>query len=421
MITFIGSPLWIPLLVFALIVVPFVLLDTWNRGVLPGSRFLSKGEGVSLLVLRVFGVDKNTFSLFSKLGQQWQFVGPQLTIVDPTYARFELRQTRNTYILIGLAPLIFILGFSVGDLKFLFEMLKMAPIVFLWVYLPFWLFYLYRSFKNIKHQFARTPEALQQRIEFESTADSLLSTRYQQGTLYCYDNLWRTALGKLVANTQLVLMDLRHFSATNKGCEYEIRYLLNQFPLERAVFLIDSSTDRKLFQEFVQTQWHQLSTDSPNRYMDQPTMTIYHSQQEIKEDVGKITLLLSNAAVTAQENLSAISSEVSEKKERFTENTEQEMLLHPQKLNLAILVGWLIIITGVVLQARYNKDGIEITSGSSVSWFGIIIVMLFRRIKLLLQRDGNLQGLFKGFPWPQAFGLIAGGWIILYLWIGLIN
>jgi hypothetical protein len=51
----------------------------------------------------------------------------------------------------------------------------------------------------------------------------------------------KTSLRRLVRKTSVVLMDLRSFSAKNKGCIYEPGQTLNNIDQGRAVFAIDST------------------------------------------------------------------------------------------------------------------------------------------------------------------------------------
>jgi hypothetical protein len=68
--------------------------------------------------------------------------------------------------------------------------------------------------------------------------------RYRVNECYCYDSTWQQALAALVAQADVVLMDLRGFQARNQGCRYELGVLATASHLQRVVLLFDASTDR---------------------------------------------------------------------------------------------------------------------------------------------------------------------------------
>ncbi|HSG80768.1 MAG TPA: hypothetical protein VLC48_00855, partial [Gemmatimonadota bacterium] len=69
---------------------------------------------MKLLVLRVFGSDKNTSFTFGRLEAFWQYLGPYFTVVDPTYIRYRFRWASPTTLrLLGLGSAFFG-GFLIG-------------------------------------------------------------------------------------------------------------------------------------------------------------------------------------------------------------------------------------------------------------------------------------------------------------------
>ncbi|MDZ4397234.1 hypothetical protein [Hydrogenophaga sp.] len=68
--------------------------------------------------------------------------------------------------------------------------------------------------------------------------------RYRVNECYCYDSTWQQALAALVAQADVVLMDLRGFQARNQGCRHELGVLATASHLQRVVLLFDASTDR---------------------------------------------------------------------------------------------------------------------------------------------------------------------------------
>ena len=68
--------------------------------------------------------------------------------------------------------------------------------------------------------------------------------RYRVNECYCFDSTWQQALAALVAQADVVLMDLRGFQARNQGCRHELGVLATAPRLQRVVLLFDASTDR---------------------------------------------------------------------------------------------------------------------------------------------------------------------------------
>jgi hypothetical protein len=69
--------------------------------------------------------------------------------------------------------------------------------------------------------------------------------RYRVNECYCFDSTWQQALSALVAQADVVLMDLRGFQARNQGCRHELGVLATAAHLQRVVLLFDASTDRQ--------------------------------------------------------------------------------------------------------------------------------------------------------------------------------
>ncbi|WP_300654798.1 hypothetical protein [Hydrogenophaga sp.] len=77
-------------------------------------------------------------------------------------------------------------------------------------------------------------------FDFEPDPDG----RYRVNECYCFDSTWQQALAALVAQADVVLMDLRGFQARNQGCRHELGVLATAAHLQRVVLLFDASTDR---------------------------------------------------------------------------------------------------------------------------------------------------------------------------------
>ena len=68
--------------------------------------------------------------------------------------------------------------------------------------------------------------------------------RYRVNECYCFDTTWQTMLAGLVRKSDLALMDLRGFKATNAGCIHELKALARAPDLQRVIVLYDRHTER---------------------------------------------------------------------------------------------------------------------------------------------------------------------------------
>lgn len=89
--------------------------------------------------------------------------------------------------------------------------------------------------------------------------------RFRIKDFFCYDDTWKMVLSRLVHESEVVLMDLRSFSAENAGCKFEIAALIDLIPIERVIFVIDKTTDEKYMRQTMMDAWKTISPSSPNR------------------------------------------------------------------------------------------------------------------------------------------------------------
>ena len=76
-------------------------------------------------------------------------------------------------------------------------------------------------------------------FEFEPDTEG----RHRVNECYCHDSTWRDTLARLLALSDVVLMDLRGFQRRNEGCAFELGELARAPRLARVVVLTDAQTD----------------------------------------------------------------------------------------------------------------------------------------------------------------------------------
>jgi hypothetical protein len=161
-----------------------------------------------LLLLRVFGYQARTESLFDRVAQAWRFHGPVQLIAGVDLAM----RTADP-----------------GDLLALLN-------------------------GRLAELYVRTPEDVSNRLaRLDLRADP--DGRFRINEVYCYDNTWRPTLEALLDASDIVLMDLRSFSASNAGCVFELQQLVSRLASDAIVFVCDKTTDLSLLRSILRDAW----------------------------------------------------------------------------------------------------------------------------------------------------------------------
>ena len=154
-----------------------------------------RGRPPTLLVLRVFQQDANVQDLFDRVVERWRITG-------------------NTVLIAGTD-----LADRTIDADDIFTFLD----------------------GRLAERFIHRPGDVARRLaSFEWQPDA--EGRYRVNECYCHDTTWKLALAELLRISDVVLMDLRNFQASNAGCLHELRELASQRGLARVVVLINRDT-----------------------------------------------------------------------------------------------------------------------------------------------------------------------------------
>jgi hypothetical protein len=200
---------------------------TLHAAIWPVLKEARAREPMRLLLLRVYGFGRRSRRLLDLLGTRWRLIGSIDLIAAPDLASRTVEP--STF-----------LEFVRGRLKRLF---------------------------------IRNPDDLKQRIaSLDDKPDP--DARFRINQLFCSDDMWKAAVTHLMGTASLVAMDLRGFGPHRRGCVYELETLLDTVPLDRLVFLIDWSTDRKGLEEILFAHWQRLAADSPNQAVPHPRVRL---------------------------------------------------------------------------------------------------------------------------------------------------
>jgi hypothetical protein len=171
----------------------------WVPLVMGFSRVLHRNPGrpPTLLVLRVFQHDARIQDLFDHVVERWRLTGNTVLIAGTDLVDRTL------------------------DAEDIFSFID----------------------GHLAERFIRSPADVDARLgAFDLAPDA--DGRYRVNECYCHDTTWQRALAALVQRSDVVLMDLRSFSARNQGCRHELGVLARAANIRRVVVLTDADTDR---------------------------------------------------------------------------------------------------------------------------------------------------------------------------------
>ena len=237
---------WLVISLLAFIVYKVVALAGFS---ISGGRISSSQKTPNLLLLRVFALGKRSERLFDRLAMYWRYVGGIRLIAGPDLA------------VATIDPQEF-LDFVSGRLA---------------------------------RQFIDDPQTLDLRIsEINSKPD--FDGQFRVSDFFCYDDTWRLVLSHLVGKSDVVLMDLRGFSAQNSGCIFEIQELINMMPLERVLFIIDDTTDEAFLRQTLQQSWDRIKATSPNLRSASGLLHLFRLERVDDPGIQRLLHVLSDAA-----------------------------------------------------------------------------------------------------------------------------
>lgn len=95
--------------------------------------------------------------------------------------------------------------------------------------------------------------------------DQYVDGSFRTHEIACFENGWRPVVQRLIREASVVLMDLRGFTAQNRGCVYELGLLVNLMPASRVMLLVDSTTDEVELAKTLGEAWAGIRPDSPNQ------------------------------------------------------------------------------------------------------------------------------------------------------------
>jgi hypothetical protein len=258
-----------------------------------------------LVILRVFGSDKNTASVFGTLMSGWRFAGSFLTIADPSFLRYQFSVFSRANATKSLGVTLAIATFA-SVINHLAWILQQLPVHHMdWfinlpdkqrnsvVYAAISVLAVGPLVLYVRRRFLEVPAQAIEKVDAMREARLGVESDYPGSAFYCYDDVWKPAVSKMLDVADVILMDLRGFSAARQGCTYEIGLLLDRFPVNRLLFLIDKTTPKELLFGLIRQRWSVMDLDSPNRKVAQGLIKVFATGPRAARDNKQIEAILS--------------------------------------------------------------------------------------------------------------------------------
>ena len=248
-----------------------------------------------MLVLRVFGIDRQANFTFDGLLTYWRHFGSHYIVVDHTLIKHQ--QTYERWYVPGIfgLTLLFIGSLQIDGLY------ETGSVLFTgrwWVpggVIVLGVLYAYLSVRLVGRRFMKSRVEVDRRIADINANPGNLNLTFRNLSMLCHANVWKHAVAACSEACQVVMMDLRGFIPEKKGCAYEVDFLFDTVPLQRLLFLVDEQAAPAV-ETLLAERWSRLHPDSPNLGLAEPGVRLYVASREDGKDVqGILDTLLDTA------------------------------------------------------------------------------------------------------------------------------
>ena len=228
--------------------------------VMLGARPLPSVPGVArnrLLLLRVFGYQARTESLFDHIAQRWRFRGPVQLIAGTDLAMRTV---------------------DPGDMLAFIS-------------------------GRLRDQYVSSVDEVPERVaHLDMNCDP--DGRFRINELYCLHDTWQPTIQALLAMTDVIVMDLRGFTKDRKGAQFELQHIVTRIPTDRIVLISDKTTDEPLVEQLLQSAWAQAGASTTATQNGQLDLIRVESNSRRELD-GVMGRLLGHGELQQVQDLSA--------------------------------------------------------------------------------------------------------------------
>ena len=159
------------------------------------------------------------------------------------------------------------------------------------VLFAWWLFWQYWKYR-MRKRFAKNLDGIEQQFKRIEKKPRNWDLSHKNLHLNCYENTWKLAVNSFVRRSDTILMDLRGFSEERQGCRYEVNFIIDTFPIQGIIFLVDTQSDKELIHQLIFEQWKDQWVESPNLKAEEPKIRIFVSEKEDAVDLQYLIDLL---------------------------------------------------------------------------------------------------------------------------------
>jgi hypothetical protein len=250
-------------------------------------------NNIKLLILRVFFIDESSAFTFSNLAKYWKHFGSYFTVADPSFYRvFWKRKYKNNFPIFIIV--VFLLFTQLTDDQ------PMGAVIGMFVFFTLLLIigafiYVSRSTRKMANKFVHSETQLKQRLTELDKWPVNYDNSFKEFPVMCYDNTWKIGVNTLVQEASVIMMDLRGFSEKNKGCEFEIDFILDHVLVHQILFVCKPEA-LALVRRTITERWKSLAESSPNHKLKAPQANLFIAEKENTKELQSIMDLLLKAA-----------------------------------------------------------------------------------------------------------------------------
>lgn len=254
---------------------------------------------IKLLLLRTFDIRKNSTLTFGRLLNYWQHIGNYFTVVDVSYLKHKYRifSRRTLAMIFVVALLAASLDLGTGE-----KLGPRAPLISIPSAVVVLLLVMVFEIYQVRRGFIQSRQTIKGRIEkMEQRPRGLGDGMFMGVATMCHANTWRSTVAEMVRKADIVMMDLRGFRQGKDGCKWELNFLMDNFPVNSLLILVDEQDDVEFVKSTMQELWKTLRDNGTgNLQMTSPTVRIYRVSKQDVTDVQGIFDQLIGVAHTSE-------------------------------------------------------------------------------------------------------------------------
>jgi len=230
-------------------------------------RFLNYAKSLAnykLLILRVFNLESSTKFTFNEIWKYWRYIGSYLTVVDESLLNLQKRKD----IWVNSLSILILVFFAQAILTFLLMWIGIESeevrllISGVLVILSIVLYFAY-GYKKITQSFIGSKNDLDKFLLRISKNPVNILPYFKGYAVRCFDNTWSFVVEEFVKISDVIMMDLRGYSDSRKGCQQEVSHLLNLVPISKVTFVVGEE-DLLSVKTLLENEYRKIKTTSPN-------------------------------------------------------------------------------------------------------------------------------------------------------------